>query len=248
VSTWVNSATRSTASQRSGTATRSAVCFEILDYDSLTHVQVDGVYVDVVALIYKKVTISHSQARAYALDYSTSEANIKDTKYVEISPSYLDPAMATDEFTYIGSREVEYIFCLLVGATKYTLSLGTMTISTVGDYNLSGTDKNLKEDVGTLVSTGPTITVTGNRLYGVSVNCGNQVVTYSYDIETPVGSLSNNVLFQTDSPLNCEDYNDYWIKSSRVVGAMSYYGASDSKEFPTTSFPDKVMAVGYMQT
>jgi len=160
---------------------------------------------------------------------------------------YLDSVPATDNFSYNGTRTVEYKLALVVGNQQYLLSLGTITITNSGHYNLSGKNIDLIEGAANIDSLGPIISVTGNRLYGVSINCGKDLITYTYDAEEldPSKSFSNNVMFQTDSPINAEDYNDYWIKKNRVVGAMNYYGKSDSKEFPYTKFPDKVMAVCY---
>lgn len=256
ISTWTNQATRTTDNKRGSTATRALVCFEILDYDSLTHVKVGDSRVDVVCLIYKKVTITHSQQRDYSLQYSTSMANIKDDKMFVPSFTYLDPAPATDDYAYTGTRKVEYILCLLVGAEKTVIPLGTIDISVSGHYNLSGIEVDLKEDAATLDEEGPIFTVTGNRLYGVSVNVGKEAVTYSYDVEEMTGAPSNNILLQYDSPANIEAYNQFWTKKDRVVGAMNYYGITDTKSFNygtsgtsgTSGFPDKIMAVCYNST
>jgi hypothetical protein len=214
----------------------------------------------VVALIYKKVTITHTQAREYALTKSDPEAgNYKDTAMPTMPLWYLDSTPAMDNYNYSGSRKVEYKLCLLAGTAKTLVDLGTVNISVSGHFNQSGTDKELKEmgnDPEAAQQTyeedvvGPTFVVSGNRLYGVSINVGKDAVTYSYDIEEITGDVSP----QHDSPVNIEDYNQYWVKKSRVVGAMNYFGITDSKEFlyagnqgfsGTAGFPDKVMGVCY---
>lgn len=252
--TWTESATRNTANSKSSVASRNITCFEVLDYDSLTHVLVDGNYVSVICLIYKKITISHTQNRRYTLNYSHPEANIKDTGMITMPSWYLDSVPATDNFDYSGTRTVEYKLCLIVGDQQYVTELGTVGIEVSGYHNLSGTDKELKEEAAEESSGGPFFTVIGNRLYGVNVNCGKEAITYTYDIESldPSKSFSNNALFQFDSPVNLEDYNDNWIKQERVVGAMNYYGIADDKHFSYTEpdpsdaeLPDTVLAVGY---
>lgn len=249
--TWTNQATRTTENRRNSSAVRSIVCFEVLDYDSLTHVAVGSEHVNVVALIYKKVTINHNQSREYSLSYSSLVTNAKGIVVPTMIPTYLDPVPVTDNFNYSGSRVIEYRLCLITGTQKQIFELGTLNIENSGFYNLSGTDKELQENSGTLDSSGPNFTVSGNRLYGVNINCGEQAVTYTYDIEELTGNPGNNVLLQTDSPANVEDYNQFWTKTKRVVGAINYLGIRDFKEFNydgmsgTAIFPDTVLAVCY---
>jgi hypothetical protein len=241
---WTNEGIRTTKNRRQSVALRDITCFEVLDYDSLTNVKVSGVAVHVVGLIYKKVRIQHSQGRVYSLEVSNSIANNKETIVPPVPDWWLDAAPASDKYTYSGIRTIEYILSLLVGSSKYILNLGTLVITANGSYNMEGTDRDLKEE-SSVAEVGPLFTVLGNRIYGVSVNVGKQALTYSYDVEVPKGSMSSNVLFQYDSPINTEDYNDYWEKLHRVVGAVNYKGKLSSRQFPCSSFPDTVMGVGY---
>jgi len=237
------------------------VCFEVLDYDSLTHVTVGNDYKNVVALIYKKITISHSQTRTFALSNTGTSTNCKgdspDTMPLAIQKTY----PAVDNFSSSGSRKIEYILCLLVGEDKYTISLGEVSIVSSSAKVVSGKNVELIEDgydpdfppdTYSSQTTGPAFAVTGDRLYGASINCGKELVTFSYDIDSldTAKGFNSNVNWMTDSPLNLEDtnVNDMWIKKNRVVGVMNYSGIYETKEFDCSNFPDKIMAVGYGET
>jgi hypothetical protein len=243
---WTNSAIRKTENVTTSNATREIVCFEVLDYDSLTYVKVGDGNVNVVAAIYKKVTISHTQQRKYSLiKEDLNEPNTKFNSVPTMPAWYLDNTPATDYYAYSGSRKIEYILCLVVGEVKYVFSLGEVNISVAGYYNLEGENIDLIEDAAALSQGGPFFTVSGDRLYGVSVNCGLEVVTYSYDVEERNDRpVSNHILLQIDSPMNVEDINEFWQKKHRVVGAMTYEGKGESKIF-SDELPDTVMAVGY---
>jgi hypothetical protein len=244
---WTNTAIRTTNLDKSSVATRDLVCFEVLDYDSLTYIKVGDAYVNVVAMIYKKVIIGHTQERVYKLEkIDPEESNTKDNKVPNYPVWWLDNTQATDGYEYSGERSVEYILCVLVGEVKYLLSLGNVSISVSGYHNLAGVNKDLIEDAGLLESEGPLFTVSGNRLYGVSVNCGKDLVAYSYDVEERNDRpISNQALLQIDSPINVEDKNEFWQKKNRIVGAINYAGEGTSKEFSCDDFPDEVMAINY---
>lgn len=263
-STWTSQATYTTTVNKSLVANRNMVCFEVLDFDSLTHVSVNDEYKDVVALIYKRITIEHIQNRTFAMSRSHETTNCKGYEPDSMTLTYYKILPANDSFTYTGSRKVEYILCLIVGAEKYTINLGELNIATTGQYNVTGKNVELIEDgcdddfppcTYAVDNTNPAFTVTGidgaiaQRLYGVSINCGKEAVTYSYDVEEldTTKSFDSNVNFYTDSPLNLEDtnINDCWVKKHRVVGAMNYLGIYESKTFDYSSFADEVLAVGY---
>lgn len=251
-----NFSTQTTTMTSSLSANRDITCFEVLDYDSLTYVSVGEEHFNVIALIYKKVTIKHSQTRLLNLEEEFSNTfNFKGVQFASWEPT----GSEIDNFSYDGTRTVEYIFALVVGNRLYTKSLGTVVITNTGKYNRSGTHKEVVEEgcdpsyPCTYVETieGPTFTIAGNRLYGVSVNCGAELVTYSYDLEVFNGEYNE----ETDSPTNIEDCNNNWSKISRIIGVYDYVGAStdkvytygNDKEIPE-GFPDTVMAVGYGYT
>jgi hypothetical protein len=234
-------------------------CFEVLDYDSLTNVTVGSdKNQHVVALIYKKVTITHTQTRTFSSGNTTTMPNSKSDGPTIINNELQKYFTGADNFTHSGSRNVEYILCLLVGIKKYIISLGEVNISVTGSYNVSGKivemveegyDSNYPPNTYQTKQFGPTFTVTGNRIYGVSINCGKEIATFSYDVDELDNSksFSSNVNWLTDSPINLEDtnINDMWIKKNRVVGVVNYYGISKTQTFPCAEFPDKVMAVNY---
>jgi hypothetical protein len=244
---WTNQALRVTTNTVTSNATRVIVCFEVLDYDSLTYIKIGDNYVNVVALIYKKVTIAHEQIREYLLEKEDpNEPNTKFNSVPTMPAWYLDNTQATDGYTYEGTRDVEYILCIVAGEEKYYFPLGNVSISVSGSHNLAGINKDLIEDAGLLESTGPSFSVSGDRLYGVSVNCGKEVVTYSYDVEERNDRpVSQQALLQIDSPVNIEDKNEFWQKKHRIIGAINYSGEGTSKEFSCDDFPDEVMAINY---
>jgi hypothetical protein len=229
-------------------------CFEVLDFDSLTYVKVAKKFVNVTCLIYKKVTVKHNQLRQFGLSKVDDKQVLdKSTNIPEMPWWYLNDTAASDKYTYVGTRTVEYILCLVVGSGKYTISLGTVTITTDGKYDLVGKYQDIVEDSLAPEEDGPNIVVTGNRLYSAVVNCGKEVVTFSYDVEEPSGSFSENIMFQTDTPINAEDYNNtkvntFWTKKNKIVGVIDYLGKYNISEFPCDKFPDKVMAVNYVET
>ena len=234
---------RDTVKSRVSNATRNLVVFEVLDYDSRTYVPVSEANAHVVGMIYKKVTISHTQKREFSLAYSTPSALDKNGVFNDVD--YLDPAPASDDYEYSGTRKVEYYRCLVVGSAVTKELLGSVDVGVSGYYNMSGTHKDLIEGDATEDISGPTFTVTGNRLYGVSVNIGAEAMTYSYDVEGFSGT--SGTMGHIDSPVNIEDYNEYWTKTHRVVGAMGYSGTAGTRSFPYAGgiLPDTVMAVGY---
>lgn len=256
--TFTIAGTIKTDTSRSDKTTRTIVCFEILDYDSLTYVSVGDKHVQVVALIYKKVTISHTQDREYLINAQASGVTNTKLSSFPLALTELDLTPATDNYDYSGTRDVEYILCVIIGEKKYTKSLGNVSISVTGNYHMSGKNKELIEEGGSTFqsSTDCKFTCTGERLYGVSVNCGKEMVTFSYDLEK-LDTTKELLGSGLDSPVNLEDYNGYWKKYSRVVGVMNYYGIEDSKIFSytgspeetgfsgTAGFPDKVLAIGY---
>ena len=247
---WAFSATRNETRTADSTAKRQMVVFEVLDFDSLTNVIINGSPVNVVALIYKKVTITHDQERHYECVNNNPNASFyKDSRLQSEPIWYMDACPATDEYSCTGTRTVEYILCLVVGGNKVaSVSLGTVTIGVTASEQESGTYKELIEGAGETFKSSQEnkFTVSGERLYGVSVNCGLDCVTFSYDVE----KLKREFVSEDDSPANAEDQNAFWEKTKRVVGAMNYYGVYDSKKFTYTGdkekdFPDKVMSVCY---
>jgi len=236
---------------RDSLASRSLSCFEVLDYDSLTNVRIvdknnKTAYSHVVGLIYKKVTITHLQHRTYTLHKSVSNVfNNKDINMPVPPLTELDSTVVTDNYNYSGTRVVEYILCLVVDVVKYEKSLGTVSMGVTGVYNLTGENDQVVNGFGNKVISGPVFSVSGDRFYGVSVNVGLEALTYSYDVE---GYKSGQTTILPDSPVNLEDYNNFWTKKQRVVGVMNYQGNSGSEEFSCNNFPDKIMAVGYEKT
>jgi hypothetical protein len=251
MSTWTGSAERTIVKDKDSVATRNMVVFEVLDSDSRSRALINenGVdrYVDVVALIYKRVALTHAQNRAYDLSFDNpDETNIKNI-YLDTRPLWeLDLTPATDKYACSGTRTIEYKLCLIVGSTKYVVVLGTVRIDVGASFDIAGNESAMKQDAGTVTEQAPTFIITGDRLYGVSVNCGKEACTWSYDREV----YKNGFYMAIDSPVNVEDYNAYWEKAARVVGAINYHGVSDSKEFvygADFDLPDKVMAVGYKE-
>jgi hypothetical protein len=233
---------------KNAAVSRDIICFEVLDYDSLTYVKVGDARKDVTCLICKKVTIVHRQTRIFSLNYATDQ--LFNSKYNWPSPQPVQTwglMPASDNFDFSGTRTVEYILYLLVGNTKYTISLGTLVITVSGYDHRHGSNQELIEETSAGESSGPNYDIVGDRLYGVSVNCGAEAVIFSYNTEErSERSASSHVYFLSDSPLNVEDYNDFWKKKNRTVGVINYNGNYDIKTFPHADFPDDVvMGAGY---
>lgn len=243
---WNIHAARSETRTTVSNASRAMTVFEVLDYDSNTYVLVNDLRVQVVALIYKKVTISHIQQRRYTANNNNGDASFyKDSKLQSEPIWYMDASPASDHYTGTGTRNVEYILAYVVGNTRNSISLNTVSISVNSSREEDGTYAELIVGGGeTFIRKQQSIfSVNGERLYGVTINCGEQFITYTYDVERYTGGFSS----EDDSPANVEDYNAYWKKYKRVVGVIAYSGSRSAKEYSVEDFPDKVMAVNYQK-
>jgi hypothetical protein len=247
---WSGDSQRSTKFDKHSIATRDIVCFEVLDYDSLTRVQISGVSHNVTALIYKKVTIHHAQDRLFAFYNSYKDTLLKVQQCPVVIPLLINDSPASDVYEYSGKRTIEYKLCLVIDKEVIKKDLGTLVIEVKGTYTLTGSYKELIEggsdpegayQTYKTTITGPTFTVEGDRLYGVSVSCGKKLVTFTYDTEEAIQPIT----FIHDSPINLEDYSEHWKKKKRVVGVLNYYGKGDSREFDPLKFADSVLAVNY---
>ena len=183
------------------TALRTVNTFEVLDYDSL-----GANY----ALIYKAIAIQHNQSQVY------TRANEPYSGAVYIQYLYNNgnlPASAlvlhneTDEFTATGTRTVTYKLHYKIGDAIFKVDLATCTItSDVSSY-----------------------TLTGERLYGVSMQVSEKFITYAFEKHTAnlTGPLGAGTGYPYDSPRNLEDWNvnqlgePIWTRSKQVIGLIN---------------------------
>jgi hypothetical protein len=188
------------------TAARTVKTFEVLDYDSL-----GANY----AIIYKSIEIQHNQSQ----DYSRANEPFDGNVYIQYLYSNGNlPASAlvlhneTDEFSSTGTRKVTYMLHSSTGIILDGVNLGSKL--PLATCNISN---NLSE-----------YTMTGERIYGVSIQISDRFIVYSFEKHTAAfGGLGSGAGYPYDSPRNLEDWNvnqlgePIWTRNKQVVGLIN---------------------------
>lgn len=248
---WSYTSNKQEALTKTTEATRAMVGFAVLDFDSLTNVTINNAPYHVVAMIYKKITVAHSQTKEFDVtDTNTDPSNAIKLFHVSSAPIQA-ATYTTDLFKYFGTRKVEYEFVIVVNGEKHTYpTLNTLNSEVSGSYDIKGRYDDLTNNAGTPESIGPTHTISGNRLFGVSVYVGSNYCVFSYDEETLVSTYDIGSTY--DSPMNFEDWNTdsigntVWEKSERVVGCVNFKNMElSTKRYPASRFSDKLYSVAY---
>lgn len=223
------SGTRVDTEKITGIMNRSLIIFAALDYDSESNFLYNEVNCAAVAVVYKKITISHNISRERHVDSTIDTKGYPISEIESIGAGFNgwprnpgetfigtplpviggntnpDGIVTADETTATGTRVVEYILYANVDGREYRKTLATF----VGGIG-SGS---------------------GQRCYGVvcKLQSGKLLVTYDLDnFVTP-----SSAQFNYDSPLNFEDWNkslsgvNMWETSKRIVGIVDL-SATDS--------------------
>lgn len=182
------------------TVSRDIVCFEVLAFDSMQNTKTEDLFI----VIYKKITISHSQSNA--LSHSVSSAPEGPLRSLTVFPWPVGWGPDTETFSVSGTRKVEYWLAYKIGD-------GALTKVKLTEFNSA-----LNQVSGNLVHTG-----SGSRLWGVSCQLNKDVIVYHYQKDT---YLNNGTSPAYDSPMNFEDINyqgvtKLWQPSKIVVGCIA---------------------------
>jgi hypothetical protein len=206
------SGTRKDEYKTIGTMQRDIVSFAVLDYDSESNFLYEKNLVSAVAVVYKKITISHTlmRKRNKFAERDTGGGSITSISWTGASFNNLErepnedlgEITVEDTLTVVGTRTVEYKVYANVNGRTYTKTLGT---------------------VATMIDSDLNTTVAGNRIYGVvcKLQAGKLLVTY--DLDEFVTTANAHAGY--DSPFNFEDWNkngntDIWKTIKRVVGLV----------------------------
>lgn len=218
-------------------ATRNITTFEVLDNDAQ-----GGDY----ALIYKSIAISHSQVNAISRANTPYDGGVY-SQYLYSNGDF--PASA-----------------LVLGTTSDVLtSTGTRTVTYKLHYKIAG--QVFRKDLATAIITNNVsqYTVTGNRLYGVSIQVfkgkNGQFIVYSYEKHSSTfsGPLGAGTGYPHDSPRNIEDWNvtqsnqDIWTRDKHVIGLININDKAGStmgylKEQEYDILSPQLYAVGVVNT
>lgn len=216
----------------SATASRNINTFEVLDYD---------IYNSNYALIYKDITIVHNQSQNYTRSTEPYSGNYyRQYLYSNLLSEAELPARYTvfhndsDVFTAVGTRTVTYKLHYKIGTAIFSVDLATCIV---------------KND-------NSVYTMTGERIYGVSIQVSEEVITYAFEKHTAnLSFFGAGIGYPYDSPRNLEDWNvnqlnvPIWIRSKQVVGLISIDDGVESdigylKQQEYDILPEEQYAVG----
>jgi hypothetical protein len=185
------------------TVNRSIITADVLDYDGY-----QGNY----ALIWKKITIGHKQG----WDWETTSQYESDANYcngpTDMALDHLMEIVGTsDVFTSLSERLVEFYLTYKIGETKTDKLLCSCNM--VSNYK----------------STGSVVTeshvLTGERVFGASIQVSNDLIAYTFKKETPTGKLNYKQAY--DGSYSFENWNaDYdenavWGSAKHIVGLIN---------------------------
>jgi hypothetical protein len=202
---------------KAGNATTARVSktFEVIDYDSL-----EGCY----AVAYKSIAISHTQTwqRTEIAPAFTSSALYCQPGWNLISLCPLTYTV-TDVQTSIASRIITY-------KLYYKIK----------NYKVPGTfiTNSIDLAICTINAVDGVQTVSGQRVYGMSIQISEEFICYSYElgdvaITTPI-NLGNTMIY--DGPVKLEDWNydksipaqPIWLRNKHVVGLINIKDGKNS--------------------
>jgi hypothetical protein len=202
--------TRTDTTGGTGNMARDIVTFAVLDYDSESIFQYGDSLVHAVAVVYKKITITHAIDVTLARDDSWDTNGellstiIENGGFRNAPVRHFGPSNSTSTTTRSGIRTVEYKVYANIGGTIYSKTLSTVTV----------TQTELEQSVE------------GDRIYGVVCKLQNSSLVLTYDVDEFVTTANAHVRNGAyDSPFNFEDWNVcdevyLWSTKNRVVGIV----------------------------
>jgi len=201
---WLEYSSRLTRTTKTltGSASRSVVAFEVLDFDSLYHVEKGEEFKDLM-LFYKKITIHHAQ--------ESQHINIQDNygsgNLTGPRGGALISTSASSSYSASGIRKVEYFLFYKIGNKQDKVKLA--------EFN---SELSTDPDTGGLIHSG-----SGERLWGVSCQINKDIAVYHFQKES---YLNNGTAPGYDSPMNFEDISyqgalKLWSAEKIVVGCIN---------------------------
>lgn len=192
------------------TVSRNIVTADVLDYDGYR-----GNY----ALIWKKITITHTQRQLTSAS-GEIEANEYDNQaYGDLD--WLIPYTVDSNFTSNATRTVEFYLTYSINGTKFDKLLCTCTMGST--YSKHG-DEGVSSQV-----------FSGERVWGCSIQVNADFITYQFKKEVPVDGLNRNWGGQYDGNYTFEswmidrDEVSLWKLKSHVVGLINVNDGLDSE-------------------
>jgi hypothetical protein len=180
------------------TATRNYTTAQVIDYDGY-----NGNY----ALFWKKITVQDMQQWAYAESYADEKDYESYNQKLFIGRDFNNPGT----FTATGVRNVEFMFTYSINGIKTDLSLGVCECQS----RSPGITNPLLDHM-----------VSGERIYGVSLQVNEEFITYTYEIDIPKITTPFSVGMY-DGPQNVEDFNfdfygnEIWEYDKRRAGIIN---------------------------
>jgi len=192
------------------TANRNIITADVLDYDGYR-----GNY----ALIWKKITISHSQRQLTSASGSIAAAQYDNSPYGD--GDWLIPYTVDSNFTSLATRKVEFYLTYSINGTKFERLLCTCTM--ISNYSKHGDDGVSSQSFE------------GERVWGCSIQVNADFITYQFKKEVPVDGLNRNWGGQYDGNYTFEswmidrDENSLWKLKSHIVGLINIADGVDSE-------------------
>lgn len=162
--TTTESASQSGSYNIEATANRNIVTADVIDYDGLG---------ENYAVIWKKITIAHSQSQTIDATGSAT-GNYENAPYDDLEITY----NVADNFTSLSNRKVEFYLTYKVGGVKYDRLICTCEM--VSTHTLVGSENNTSQSFS------------GERLWGVSIQVYSDFIVYQFRKEEPVDGLNRN--------------------------------------------------------
>jgi hypothetical protein len=214
--------------EKTGTRTTTAVAKR--DYTTAQVTDYDGLNGNY-AIFWKRISISDEQGWRYQQTQSAADETYHHGDALWV---YNDSGI----YTCSGTRTVEFMFTYSVMGLRTDLILATCTVHSQSP----GLSNPLVDH-----------TVEGERVYGVSLQCNEEFITYTYEIDK-VKLTTPFSIGMYDGPQNIEDFNfdfggnDIWTLSKRMAGIINIDDGAGStpgyKEEFEVDIPQTVYSIG----
>lgn len=192
------------------TASRNLITADVLDYDGY-----DGNY----ALIWKKVTVAHTQRQDISASGGMTSESYEGSPFGD--GDWLIDFNEADNFTSNSVRTVEFYLTYKVGGVKTDKLICTCTMNSIASK------------VGA-VTTGSQ-TFEGERVWGCSIQVYSDFIVYQFRKEEPVDGLNRNWSggydgnYAFESWMIDRDENPLWKFKKHVVGLINISDGVDSE-------------------
>lgn len=192
------------------TVNRNIVTADVLDYDG---------YLGNYALIWKKITVAHTQQQDITASGSETSENYEGSPFGDMDWDI--QFNVNDNYTSNSTRTVEFWLTYKINGQKFDKLLCTCTM-------LSTASK-----VGA-VTTGSQ-SFSGERVWGASIQVYSDFIVYQFRKEEPIDGLNRNWGGGYDGNYSFEnwmidrDENSLWKLKSHIVGLINIADGVDSE-------------------